>query len=68
MSELLDNINAIKYAQRTEDARRLATREATPEQLQEENSLWPKHAKITVLGLHEHAARIISRQTKAFSL
>jgi hypothetical protein len=65
VSELLNNINAIKNANRLEDARRLASGEVTPEQLQEENSLWPRSAKITILDLHEHAARIIAREAKA---
>jgi len=65
MSELLDNINAIKNANRANDARRLASGEVTPEQLQDENSLWPRHAKITILDLHDYAARIIAREAKA---
>ena len=67
MSELPNTITAIKNANRVEDARRLASGEVTPEQLQEENSLWPPNAKITILDLHEHAARIIARETKAHS-
>jgi len=65
VSELLNNINAIKNANRLEDARRLASGEVTPEQLQEENSLWPRSAKISILDLHDYAARIIAREAKA---
>jgi len=59
MSELLNNINAIK------DARRLASGEDTPEQLQDENSLWPRHAKLKIVNAHDYVARALARQAKA---
>jgi len=65
VSELLDNINAIKNANRLEDARRLASGEVTPEQLQEENSLWPRHAELRIVNAHDYIARALARQTKA---
>ena len=46
-----------KREARAEDARRLAAGEVTPEQLQEENSLVPMGAKITILNLRETLER-----------
>jgi len=68
MNSLLESVDAIKYAQRAEDARRLAAREVIPEELQEENSLWPRHAKLRILDLHDYAARIIAREAATSSL
>lgn len=64
MSELLDKINAIKRTNRAEDARRLASVEVTPEQLQDENSLWPRHAKLRIVNAHDYIARALARQAK----
>ena len=46
-----------KRKARAEDARRLASGEVTPEQLQEENSLVPMGTKITILNLRETLER-----------
>lgn len=65
MSELFDKINAIKNTNRLEDARRLASGEVTPEQLQDENSLWTRHAKLRIVNARDYIARALARQAKA---
>lgn len=46
-----------KRRARLRDEQRLAGGEVTPEQLQEENSLIPRNAKITILNLRETMER-----------
>jgi hypothetical protein len=46
-----------KQRARKRDELRLARGEVTPEQLQEENSLVPRNAKITILNLRERMER-----------
>ncbi|MGL5020262.1 MAG: hypothetical protein ACRDBP_19150 [Luteolibacter sp.] len=46
-----------KRKARLRDEQRLARGEVTPEQLQEENSLIPRNAKITILNLRETMER-----------
>jgi hypothetical protein len=46
-----------KRRARKRDELRLARGEVTPEQLQEENSLIPRNAKITILNLRETMER-----------
>jgi hypothetical protein len=46
-----------KRRARARDEQRLASGEVTPEQLQEENSLVPMDAKITILNLRETLER-----------
>ncbi len=46
-----------KRRARLRDEQRLARGEVTPEQLQEENSLIPRNAKITILNLRETMER-----------
>jgi hypothetical protein len=46
-----------KRKSRAEDARRLATGEVTPEQMQRENSLIPPNARITIPALCETLER-----------
>jgi len=46
--------------ERAEDARRLALRLVTPEELQEENSMIPKNVPIRIENLAEYARRVYS--------
>ena len=46
-----------KRRARLRDEQRLARGEVTPEQLQKENSLIPRNAKITILNLRETMER-----------
>jgi len=48
-----EELQRTKRESRREDARRLAAGEVTPEQLQEENSLFPMQAKIEIVNLRE---------------
>lgn len=52
-----ENLQRDKRRMRAEDARRLAQGLVTPEQLQEENSPVPLHAKITIVNLRETLER-----------
>ena len=52
-----EELQRSKREARREDARRLAAGEVTPEQLQEENSLFPMDAKIERLDWRESLER-----------
>jgi len=51
-----------KRKSRAEDARRLATGEVTPQQMQRENSLIPSSARITIPALCETLERYYGKR------
>ena len=57
----LEQIEKEHRQERAEDARRIALGLATPEQIQEENSLIPRNAAIRIVDLPAYLKRVYDR-------